>query len=982
MFFVGFYITVSLAQMLKPKGYGAFGGYFNGITVSNNTVIVSSFFDGIFISKDNGVTWQESNSGLTSFSMNCVGASGGKVFAGSVGGLFISSDDGVTWAPSSAFANQNIRALSVVGSYIFLYAANTGVYRSADNGTTWSLTNLNVGISFTSSNGTLLATDGAASIYSSTDNGMTWSKTTMLDNSGYSTMVAAKGAVVLASTANGAYRSIDNGATWAPINSYPGGFTTTILVMGGNFYLAGPGNFRSDDDGLSFMPLTSLFEPSYLFADLGGLYVSVGSKNVSTSSDDGVTWDKLKTYGGPASDPILGIAAVNNTVIISSVGGLYRSPDGGISWGATTTSPTLNIRGDVKAMGSTFFTYGPTYGIYKSTDDGVSWNAVNNGLTNLSITALEVVGTTLIAGTTNGAYVSYDQGNSWNSTATQGNIVCVAGSGNTLYAAKDANGLFRSLDNGVTWTSVGVTPNTPVTSMVIVGNRLYVGTWTGVLFSTDNGDTWSQFSPKFSNIGIKEMVTNGSVFVFVTNEYNVYSCSGNSYENINPMSYYIDYQLSFNGNVLLAGLNYSNVGSLWTTDLSNLLYMDAFTPSSATVGSTVTITGNNFNAIPSKNTVEFNGYYGTVISATSNTLKVSVPASYGTFPLKLTVNGKTIASLNSFSVIPQITSFSPSAGIIGTMVTIKGHGFDPESSNNNIRFNGQKAYVITSSTNTLTAIVPATTSGPISITVNNVAYLSVNSFSVTPQITRFSPDAGTAGTVVTIFGDGFDYSKPSNNSVKFNGKAAQIQSANAEQILAIVPVSATSGPITVTVSGNGTKSKSLFIVGNPPTPCFSLPPKPSISLEKTSDLTILKSSSPGGNHWFVNGAAISDALDSTLVVEQAGTYTVQVNIQGCLSPLSDPIDVKDLVTGDIQNNSAVELFPNPAMNSITIDLHQLASGPVVIEIYNSVGQSISSEQFNGGGSVEINLTSLSKGIYFAKIQQQDGILLTKKIIKL
>lgn len=117
----------------------------------------------------------------------------------------------------------------------------------------------------------------------------------------------------------------------------------------------------------------------------------------------------------------------------------------------------------------------------------------------------------------------------------------------------------------------------------------------------------------------------------------------------------------------------------------------SFSPTSGTVGTTVTITGTNFNrnssgavwagAIPYS--VRF-AMSGGVINVTptyvsSTTLRVVVPAGAATAPISL-VQGFTLMSTSatSFTVIyrPTITSFTPATGPVGTLVTISGSSFN------------------------------------------------------------------------------------------------------------------------------------------------------------------------------------------------------------------------------------------------------------------------------------------------------------------
>jgi len=86
-------------------------------------------------------------------------------------------------------------------------------------------------------------------------------------------------------------------------------------------------------------------------------------------------------------------------------------------------------------------------------------------------------------------------------------------------------------------------------------------------------------------------------------------------------------------------------------------------------------------------------------------------------------------------------------------------------------------------------------------------------------IFAFTPSHGSAGTSVTIYGQGFSATAASN-LVKFSGTAATVSSATATQLITKVPAGASTGVISVTVAGQTATSSTPFVVddtGAPPT---------------------------------------------------------------------------------------------------------------------------------------------------------------------
>lgn len=76
----------------------------------------------------------------------------------------------------------------------------------------------------------------------------------------------------------------------------------------------------------------------------------------------------------------------------------------------------------------------------------------------------------------------------------------------------------------------------------------------------------------------------------------------------------------------------------------------SFTPATAPVGATVTITGTNFSTVANENTVFFSSVKATVLSATTTQLSVEVPAGAIYAPITVTTNHLTAYSSLPFSV--------------------------------------------------------------------------------------------------------------------------------------------------------------------------------------------------------------------------------------------------------------------------------------------------------------------------------------------
>jgi len=91
------------------------------------------------------------------------------------------------------------------------------------------------------------------------------------------------------------------------------------------------------------------------------------------------------------------------------------------------------------------------------------------------------------------------------------------------------------------------------------------------------------------------------------------------------------------------------------------LVIFGFTPQSGGPNTSVTIQGQGFSTTPSANDVKFNGVAATVVSATTTSLSVTVPAGATTGPISVTVGANTATSSTPFTVLatPVILSINP-----------------------------------------------------------------------------------------------------------------------------------------------------------------------------------------------------------------------------------------------------------------------------------------------------------------------------------
>ena len=373
------------------------------------------------------------------------------------------------------------------------------------------------------------------------------------------------------------------------------------------------------------------------------------------------------------------------------------------------------------------------------------------------------------------------------------------------------------------------------------------------------------------------------------------------------------------GGSTLSGSNFTVTGPTIT----------GFSPTTGPVGTLVTIIGSGLSEVTG---VTFNGAAAahTVVSGTQIT--ATVPAGATTGKISVTSPGGSDVSISNFTVTgPDITSFSPTTGPVGTLVTVNGSGFSDVTV---VTFNGSSAasFSIVSATQ-ITATVPVgATSGVIGVVSPSGSDISSSIFTVTaPTITSFSPDSGPVNTVVTITGTGLSGA----TAVMFNGATASYTVNSPTQITATVPTAATTGPIVVvTPSGTATSSSPFTI---PPTMTGFTPSSGYIGTQ----VTISGTGFTGATAVKFNGTTAFFTIDSAAqiaatvpagatsgtiavttpsgTVTSTSTFTVLLPTIINFTPVSGPPSTVVTITGTGFTGATAVRFNGQAAAGFTID---------------------------------------------------------------
>lgn len=439
-----------------------------------------------------------------------------------------------------------------------------------------------------------------------------------------------------------------------------------------------------------------------------------------------------------------------------------------------------------------------------------------------------------------------------------------SGSTNTSVTINGANftGVTSVKFGGVSASTFGVVNSNTITATVGAGasgsvevtNAAGSGSLPGFIFIAP--PTISSFSPTSSVAGGTVTITGTNFIVPISVEFGGVAASSVSYINSTTITAVVATGgASGNVTVTTTGGTASMPGFTFLTAT-----ITSFNPTSGGPGTVVTINGSNFNLVSG---VSFGGVSATSYSPVSSTLVTATVGNGASGNVTVSTLNNGVGSAPGFIYTgPIISSFNPTSGNTGTVVTITGQNFTGATA---VSFGGVQAssFTIINAT-TITATVASGSSGNVTVTTP-VATASLVGFTYTgpPVINSFAPVSTGAGGVVTISGNHFTGA----TAVSFGGVAAQsFTVVNPTTITAIVNATGATGNVSVTTPNGTTSLAGFTFVSAPRITSFSPTLGPAGTIVTITGQGF--SSSPANNAVFFGPvrASISAASSTSLTV--------------------------------------------------------------------------------------------------------------------
>lgn len=131
--------------------------------------------------------------------------------------------------------------------------------------------------------------------------------------------------------------------------------------------------------------------------------------------------------------------------------------------------------------------------------------------------------------------------------------------------------------------------------------------------------------------------------------------------------------------------------------------------------------------------------------------------------------------------------------------------------------------------------------------------------------------------------------------------------------------------------------------------------------------------------WFLNGVWKGEHSTRLIKPTEEGDWTVRVICDDCPSPISLPYYfLTSIVSANLES---LEMYPNPTQGKVMLDLPGIhTENPATIRIYDLSGKLVKTIENVETSSYQVELNTLSKGMYIVHVSSQE-VSFSGKLIK-
>ena len=784
--------------------------------------------------------------------------------------------------------------------------------------------------------------------------------------SGKIAAISHTGKYVFAATADsGIFRFtgfIGSDRYWEKVNSGLGNLKVTSLVaLDSITVIAGTDNgtlYKTSNKGASWSLITNLPFGSTKISGLtlagSRIFAISETKGVFKSDDNGITWTDFNDVNTLS---IIGTKSFSyngstDELLVFNTDGLFLLSSASSTTTASYSSALTGINSDpggnsISNDGTSWYLATAT-GVYISPSNSISWTLSNTGLTNQNVKVVAPYNSSLIAGTEKfGFYKTSKSSISWTINNTAFNNIkqrSIAAQGNGLIVSATENGVFVSTDLGVSYSArnSGLTDYLNVRDLNFLGTKLFAATENnGVFISADTAKNWVAFNNGLTGVNFKKVISANN-FVYAISE------NGKIYQS-NGVSDWTLIQVGIPANTVI-------------TSLTNF-------------GSTLVL-GTYGNGVYTKNE-----HFGTWIQANTGLFNLNVTSATA-FGTKVFVgtdgNGvfvSDVKSINWKAASETKISHTSTMGLDGSKI-------EDMSTFGGYVFASYRGGVLATPDNGESWEAAGNQFNlPSYSSIKKIAFITTRVLVITENNSLYS--GGQSELPVHV---GINYpTQPSCHGLADGSLTASAtgQTAPYTYLWSTTAITKSISNLTpgkywvrVTDAAQHVDSDTI-VVGQPDTLNVTITTNYISGNDGTATANVTGGVSPYTYAWNTNEnfptINVLDSVDYQVIITDANgcKFTESVFVK-----LINYAGIKDLASNNIAG-----VYPNPSKGTFTAKLNEASSTILSIVIYNELGNEVELlENANNASEMKVT-TNLSKGLYYVRINSNNGNSIQKLVIE-
>lgn len=155
----------------------------------------------------------------------------------------------------------------------------------------------------------------------------------------------------------------------------------------------------------------------------------------------------------------------------------------------------------------------------------------------------------------------------------------------------------------------------------------------------------------------------------------------------------------------------------------------------------------------------------------------------------------------------------------------------------------------------------------------------------------------------------------------------------------------------------------------------SIPP---VVINIINDTTLTTPSIGVSYQWYLNGNLIPGATSNTWNPTIGADYSVEVFSSNGCSLVSQEFSWHSVGLGELLGTTVLNIYPNPSKGVFNVETTSNSTTIISLSVYNLLGEQL---LFSITNLNEINLTKLSNGFYYLKIEIENNMYIIKKLLK-